>query len=305
MRCPRPFLMAAILLAAPLHAGETLPDPDTVLFSRGEAEITVRDYQAALDRIPAEYRQQASRDPKVANRLLSQLLENRLLAGAARESGVADDPETRAAVRAAEEKVLARRQLEHVVEREAGDAAESMARDYYRAHPEEFRQGPRLDFRHVLVSTEDRGSSEARERAAEARSKLMDGADFDQVVAEFSDDEGSRDSGGLYEDVAADNLVKPFVRAAEALSPGEISEPVETRFGYHVIKLLDRREGKPRPFEAVRDELVQKMRKQQYERVRKTYLSQLLEDNPLEVNEQAVEALTGRPGPAQGGGSSD
>lgn len=293
-------ILAALL--GPAHAAETgdAPDssetlsPGTVLLSRGEAEITVRDFQAALLQIPDEYRRQAANDPGVANKLLSQLLENRLLAAESEKSGVADQPMTVAAVRAATEKVLAQRQLAQVVEREAGVALESMARDYYRAHPEEFRKPPLLTVRHVLVGTEDRSDQAALDRAIRVRKQAAEGADFEKLVAEYSDDTASAPDGGLYEAVPADELVGPFADAAKALEPGAISEPVKTPYGYHVIKLIEKEERGLKPFEQVRSALVDKFAKQQRKRVRETYIQKLLDANPLEINEEAIEALTER-----------
>lgn len=299
--------LASVLGAAqadePADAGE--PSPDTVLVSRGDAAITVRDFKAALMQIPDDYRLKAANDPKVADRLLSQLLENRLLAREARESGVAEDPTTRAAVQAATEKVLAQRQLAQVMEERGGADLEAMARDYYRAYPEEFQQPPLLTVRHVLVSTEERDDSTALERAIEVRGKAKGGADFEELVAQYSDDEGSRAEGGLYEAVPADKLVEPFARAASSLETGAISEPVKTTYGYHVIKLIEKQERGTKPFEAVRSELEARFAEEQRKRARETYLREIIKKHPLEINEKAIEALSGQFEPEQAGDPRD
>ncbi len=104
---------------------------------------------------------------------------------------------------------------------------------------------------HVLVGTKDssgekdiRSNAEALSRANEVYRKLTDNGDFATLAKEYSDDTGSKDGGGKIGPMPLDyfkaNMVKEFVDTSLALKPGEISNPVKTQFGYHVIKLESR-----------------------------------------------------------------
>ncbi|WP_438348307.1 foldase protein PrsA [Paenibacillus sp. FA6] len=101
--------------------------------------------------------------------------------------------------------------------------------------------------RHVLISTTD---AEGKERTMEAalkiakdvKSKLDKGADFATIVKEYSEDPGSVDNGGLYEDTAVGKWVPEFKESALTLPLDTISEPVETSYGYHVMKVESRTE---------------------------------------------------------------
>lgn len=108
-----------------------------------------------------------------------------------------------------------------------------------------------ISVRHVLVGTKDpsgqkdiRSDAQALSRANEVYQKLTNNGDFDKLAKEYSDDPGSKDKGGLIGSMPIDyfkaNMVKEFVDTSLTLKSGEISKPVKTQFGYHVIKLESR-----------------------------------------------------------------
>jgi peptidyl-prolyl cis-trans isomerase NIMA-interacting 1 len=98
---------------------------------------------------------------------------------------------------------------------------------------------------HVLViykgakrapKTITRGKTDAKARAAEALAKIRSGTAFEDVVKQYSDDEGSVDRMGSLGKFARDRMDPAFSTAAFALQPGQVSDVVETPFGFHVIK---------------------------------------------------------------------
>ncbi len=100
---------------------------------------------------------------------------------------------------------------------------------------------------HILIKTDDpttgestRTKEEALARANEVKQKLDAGEDFAALVSEYSEDEGSKQTGGTYEDAPVSGWVEGFKEAAATLPLNEISEPVETAYGYHIIKVLER-----------------------------------------------------------------
>lgn len=101
-----------------------------------------------------------------------------------------------------------------------------------------------ISVRHVLVKTADpqtgeqvRTKEEALERAKEVKAELDSSGDWNAVAKEYSDDDGSKENGGLYENKKANGWVTGFKEAAITQPIGEIGEPVESQFGYHVMKV--------------------------------------------------------------------
>ncbi|TVQ34547.1 MAG: hypothetical protein EA370_10555 [Wenzhouxiangella sp.] len=111
---------------------------------------------------------------------------------------------------------------------------------------------------HILIETgAEREQHEALALAAELRQRLLDGEEFAELAATYSDDPGSRDQGGDLGWVEPEQMVAPFEDALYALdSPGELSEPVETRFGLHLIRLEEIRPPQGMSFEEARHEIL-------------------------------------------------
>jgi parvulin-like peptidyl-prolyl isomerase len=106
-------------------------------------------------------------------------------------------------------------------------------------------QPSQVGARHILVMHDDsaakpenlhRTREEARKRAQEALLKIRGGADFAEMVKEYSDEPGSSERGGDLGVFERGTMVKPFADAAFALKVGEVSEVVETKYGFHIIK---------------------------------------------------------------------
>ncbi len=111
--------------------------------------------------------------------------------------------------------------------------------------------------RHILLLTQDKTEAEKAEALKKIEGLLARaraGEDFAGLAKEYSEDPGSKDNGGLYEDFGRGMMVPPFEEAAFSVPVGEISGVVETAYGYHIIKVVDRKK-EARPYEEVRGEI--------------------------------------------------
>jgi peptidyl-prolyl cis-trans isomerase D len=128
---------------------------------------------------------------------------------------------------------------------------------YYTAHAAEFQQPEQARARHILIrpKREDAtGWNEALTRAQDVHAKAVAaGADFAALARQYSEDPGSKESGGDLGWFARGRMVKEFEDAVFALKPGEVSGPVKSQFGYHVIRLEERKAASTRPLVEVRD----------------------------------------------------
>lgn len=148
--------------------------------------------------------------------------------------------------------------------------AEEHAKDieeHYNQHINRYRQDKKVKARHILLKV-DPGASDAekakvKERLAEIRKRVTEGGeDFASVAQEVSEDEGSKAQGGDLGTFGPGRMVKPFEEAAFQLKPGDVSEIVETRFGFHIIKVEDVIEAKVRELDEVRLEIAEKLMKE-------------------------------------------
>ncbi|WP_438435230.1 foldase protein PrsA [Gorillibacterium sp. sgz500922] len=108
-----------------------------------------------------------------------------------------------------------------------------------------------VNVRHILIATKDpedqtkekRSKDAALKLAKEVKAKLDAGGDFAELAKQYSEDTGSKTNGGLYENqqVGTSQFVEPFLKAMSEQEVGKVSEPVETDFGYHIIKVDSRK----------------------------------------------------------------
>lgn len=129
--------------------------------------------------------------------------------------------------------------------------SEAAAKTFYDDQIKGMKPEEEVKARHILVKTED--------EAREIKKKIADGADFGEMAKEHSLDPGTKDNGGLLGSFSRGQMVPQFEEAAFILEPGNISDPVESRFGWHLIKVEERRE-KPLPtFDEVKERILNSM----------------------------------------------
>lgn len=138
---------------------------------------------------------------------------------------------------------------------------------------------------HVLVMLEQDASQElveaAMERATELAAKARKGTDFASLASESSDGPSKIDGGDLGW-FRRGEMVRELEQAAFALSPGQISDPVRTRFGFHVIKLEGRREIPPRPLEELAGQIREGLFREEMSRQTERFLTSLKKDSLIE-----------------------
>ncbi|MGI5863788.1 MAG: peptidylprolyl isomerase [Myxococcales bacterium] len=140
--------------------------------------------------------------------------------------------------------------------------------------------------RHIVIQVpkdaDEKVEQAARERAAELARRARDGEDFVELAKKHSEG-SSRENGGDIGFFKRGDMVGAFEKVAFSLQPGEISDPVRTPFGYHVIQVVERRAGKAPPIEQVHDELRERLTRIQMQRQTEQYVDELRRQAVVEV----------------------
>lgn len=221
-------------------------DPKTVLLKVGDQTVTRGDVDSIIEGLPAQLR--AMPLDTIWPLLSDNIVNRKLMAVAGEKAGLADDAKVKAAVARARESAIGDAYMDQVVDKDIGDAQLKAAYDKWLQEnpPEE-----EVHARHILVDNKD--------DAQKIIDQLKAGGDFAQLAAQ-SKDSSNAESGGDLGWFTRSTMVKPFADAAFALKPGEYTQtPVETQFGFHVIKLEERRQKEAESFEDKKDELKQQL----------------------------------------------
>jgi len=290
-----PVLLSSQAGAAQPAGGIDKSDPHVVFAYQGDAVLTQAAIDAAFSRIPEKDRLMFIRDGARVDELVKSLLQAEVVAMDADKAGFSSDPQVMERVRLAARKELAMAWIEAQAGRVPDADYAAMAHEDYLAHPEKYASEATLDVSHILIGTKDRSPEDALQLAGELKARLSaDPSLFDSMVAEYSDDPSKKDNGGKFLNVKHGQMVKPFEQAAYALSsPGQISDPVRTEFGYHLIRLDHRHESTIPPFEEVRLKAEAQMKAKHEESYRINFLQKLLQD-PIVLPEGSVEIMAKR-----------
>jgi len=143
-------------------------------------------------------------------------------------------------------------------------------REFYKARSQQFVVPEERKVRHILLSIPE-GAGEAeveevRKKAEDVLKRIHAGESFEKLAKEVSEDPGSADMGGDLGFISLGVMEPDFEQVAFSLKVGEVSEPVLTSFGFHIIKVDEIRAGTTKPFESVRDELLKEYRRDAAER---------------------------------------
>jgi peptidyl-prolyl cis-trans isomerase C len=275
--------LALVLAANPmvLAAQQEGGTEDKVVARVNGEEVRQSDVMAMARTLPAEYQAQLM---AIYPMLVQRLVDFKLAGKAGRDAGLASDDRVKAFVAKAEEQAVRELYLEREIEARIDD---EMIQEAYQVHLADNPPAEELHARHILVETE--------EEAREVIGLLDGGADFAELAKERSTGP-SGPKGGDLGYFTANQMVPEFSQAAAALEPGSYTkEPAKTQFGWHVIKLEDRRTAAPPPLE----ELEQQLREQVAREILRTVLIGLRDGAEIEiVSESAEPAGEAAPEPA-------
>ncbi|MEE7456314.1 peptidylprolyl isomerase [Methylorubrum populi] len=211
------------------------------------------------------------------NLLVDYMIDLKVGAQAAEAAKVGDSPEFKRKLAYFRDKLL----LDEYLEREAKKAVTPEAgKALYDQTVKSMKPEEEVRARHILVESED----EAKKIAA----RIKGGEDFAKIAGEVSKDPGSKTEGGDLGWFTQERMVKPFADAAFKLAPGQVSDPVKTQFGWHVLRVEEKR-TKPVPtFEEMKEQIDQ-------------YLTRKAQqDTIVKLREAAKVERTGSSAPAAG-----
>lgn len=238
--------------------------------------ITVGDFEKRIEKLPPYYKALASQKKKD---FLEDMIAEQLLYKEALKRGLNKDTEVKELLYEAKRKILVAKLIEVDGKKGAG-ISEAEINAFYEAHREDFVTPLKLRASHIQVETEA--------EAKEILQKLKEGADFGQLARQYSKDP-SKERGGDIGYFAKGQLMPEIEDACFKLEVGQVSDIIKTQFGYHIIKLTDKRE--PRAVElsevkaAIEKELKDKVQQETFSNLIKNLKSRAR----IKINDKLLE----------------
>ena len=199
----------------------------------------------------------------VFQKVLDELIDQRLLALDALRQSLDQDDETRRRLSAARERILGNVLVENHLK---ATVNETTIRRMYDEQASLRDRGDEVQARHILVKNQ--------ETAQDIAKKITEGADFAALAREVSEDETSRDKGGNLGYFTRDMLETNLTRVAFAMAKGEVSEPFKTKSGWHILQVQNRRKSVQPTFEDMRSEILDFMTYDEIQNILKSLRAQ-------------------------------
>lgn len=281
-------IATALLLAVacanegPKSAGpSSQPGEGEVVATYDGKRLTTGDVQREIERLPPRSRLQLSA-PERLRQFVDNYILNQLLSAEGESKGYASDPEIQRQVDELRQRLIVQRVMRDF--QEAPDISDDEVRAYYDANQRLF-SGAQIRASHILVKDEALAKS-LREQLRDDPSK------FEELAKANSTDTATAARGGDLGFFGQGRMVADFERAAFALeNPGDISEVVKTPFGYHIIKVTERRDGTARSFDEVKDRIRVAMTNQRRQELVNKQLDDLRAKAKVTVNDDALAKI--------------
>ncbi|MBI5099964.1 MAG: peptidylprolyl isomerase [Nitrospirae bacterium] len=252
-----------------------------VLAKVGKAEITQDDYIKEVSRMP-EWAKGQFMGKEGKEKFLEELIKRELVYQDAKKMKLSNDPEYTEKVKEFEKMTLISLVLKKEVEEKAKvDDAE--VREFFNKNAEKFTIGTKVRASHILVDTEDQGKK--------IRERIRKGESFAKMAETLSKDKGSAIKGGDLGYFGSGQMVPEFEQAVMGLKIGEISEPVKSRFGYHIIQLTDVKKGEIASFEQTKEAIKRQLLAEKQKGLIDSYIGNLMKKTDIKKNENALASI--------------
>jgi peptidyl-prolyl cis-trans isomerase C len=272
-------------------------DASAVIAKYGDKTFTEQDFLDEVAKLNKRSRK-ALEDSERRQQFVDNLILSSLIFDEGKKRGFDEDPTVKKQIADLERRLVVQKVMQ---EHQSVPVDDAEVQAYYDANPNEFRTD-RVKANHILIKEEDL----ANEIVAKIKA---DPSTFGDLAKEHSIDKSNSTRGGDLGFFGRGRMVKEFEEAAFALEKdGDISGLVETRFGYHIIERVEREDGKPKPFEEVKNQIRIRMINDARREHTETFIETLKKDSGYEINGSVLSAvniseLLAADAPEAGGGA--
>lgn len=275
------FVQSAAVIAA-----------DNVLVSNPNAQVTASEFEAAIEYLVPESQQESMRGKEKNMRgFLADYFTIKVMADAARAKGLDKDSSVQVQQAYNHNRLLTEALVDDYYASAKEPNYEALAKEAYLTDPKRFDVPEQVRAEHILIEVSDKqNDAAALKKAQELYTQAKKGKKaFADLAKEHSDDPSAVDNSGDLGFFVREAMVEPFANAAFAMKKGEISQPIKTSFGYHIIHLLDKRKSGVQPFDDVKPFLIEEQKRVFKDAKRDEIVSKFRSSSEIKVDEEAMK----------------
>jgi len=247
-----------------------------VLATVNKKQLTDSDLKVALGQFNEGQRNNILKDPTNRRQILLGMIDQELLNQEAERQKLAEDEQIKSAVEAFRRQQVVARLLEKNL---SGQVTQAAAKKFYEQNRTLFNTD-QVRAQHILVAT-DVEARDILKKTSEPK------ADFQKLAEQFSRDPSAKNNRGELGFFTRDQLDAEFTKASFAASPGDVVGPIKTVYGYHIIKVIEKKPGKTMTFEEAELKATGLLR----QKVGQDYLAKLREQAKINIDDKTIDKL--------------
>jgi len=253
---------------------ETAFPPDTILASFGGQTITLGEFNQTWGQVPEEYKLQLDK-----SMVLDQIISEKLLIQEAKNKGLEEDKEVLEQIAKITEQILVQILIEREILDKVNVGDEEVVK-YYEENKNDFVEKEQIHLLNILVETED--------EAQNLLEQLKAGGDFSEIAKEKSTGPSAAQGGDLGY-IAKGTIISEIGDVVFALELGEVSDVIKTEFGFHILKVLDKKPEIIKPVEEVKEDIIENLLPLKQREAFDNLLEELKSKVTIEINEEALK----------------
>ncbi|HTS52596.1 MAG TPA: peptidylprolyl isomerase [Burkholderiales bacterium] len=287
-------LVVGIVLSS-VWAAVPAQQPD-VIATMGAQQLRAADLKRLIDALPPDARKRLAGDLNALDRLVREELVRQSILTEAKQQGWDKKPDVQLMMDRAREQALLQAYVNNLARPAAGYPSEDEVKGYYEASKGSYTQPAEFELAQIFIASpadaDKAVAANAQKKAVDVAARVQKApADFAKIAKESSDHKESAARGGELGWVPETQLI-PEVRAAVArMTKGEVSAPIRSDGGWHIVRLADRKVSVTRPLPEVRDQIVATMRLRKAQEVERRYIEDLLSKSAVSVNQADLQKL--------------
>lgn len=253
---------------------ETILSPETILASFGEQTITLGEFNQIWEEVPEDYKLQLDK-----SLVLDQMISEKLLIQEAKYMGLEEDNDVLEQIKKITEQIL----VQVLIEREILDKIkvnDEEVLEYYEQNKDSFTEKEQVHLYNILLETE--------EGAQDVLEQLKAGGDFSEIAIEKSAGPSATQGGDL-EYLTRGTIIPEIEEVVFALELEELSEVIKTDFGFHILKITEKKPETVKALEEVKEDIIQTLLPDKQKEAFENFLEELKSKSEIEINEKLLE----------------